>query len=366
MRKNRVITAVAGILVVVVVVVVALLPTPLASGAQEEPIDWTESQPGFSYQEAELSLTTVEGQWTSPTPIKLVAGLSSDDLGEGYTPNVDAFWSNTCPAREQKVSFSRTLNLPGAPSVLKVSLDEVRKGLPRTTLQNVQLKVNGSVLGSFRGAGGVHALDVGDQADRFVYGENVFTLTARKEETDTACNKVVDGKQRRLGVWAHLYARFASDIQVTREPPNTSGCCVEVFTVTNLGPSVSPEFNFGFTIYNKADVRRDDTSWMLTLSQSQRQRCPDVTIGDATGVSCRINALPAGQSETFYFSWRPLPDCSPGITVPCKQPPSRTQFDVFWSAAGYFDPNVSNGAGQGGWIICSSDYQPQSSCQPPP
>jgi len=169
-----------------------------------------------------------------------------------YT-NPSGLWLSKCKKGKQKAIFTTTINIPGPPSTVHVTLK------PYGIVKKALIKLNGSTLvkgaGIFKEFNGdLSPVDVG----RFLYGENVVEIVAIKKPTDEGATPV-------CGINFTIQGYFDPDIAVDPKPAEIflQSPYIEAigsFTVINNGPSGSPGGTFTASYSNASSVYVESAS----------------------------------------------------------------------------------------------------------
>jgi hypothetical protein len=226
-------------------------PTPVSPLAGEigrgctlrDPVragDWR-ALPYLDWDSGALDVTT-SAAWRGAVPAGRAIASESRPL---WAQPLQPVWAASCTRSAERVSFTRTLFLPGRPASAAIAY--------RTTssrVHSLELVVNGRVASRVPGRGGYRQL-APDALALFRYGANVIELSATKSAT-RSCN---------VGVAAELTGTFRADLGL---PPSrrfaipgthregdyfdrrvTGAASGEFdFTVVNAGPSAIPAATF--------------------------------------------------------------------------------------------------------------------------
>ncbi len=185
------------------------------------------------YEFSELSLGTASPGFAQYPDCAWQGADYVLNVAPDFTPfncgQAEYVWAPTCKADAQTVEFKKRIWLPGKAAEFQASL----VSLNDRPLIFMEIRINDDIV--VHTTRSVHKRGLKTQADAFKFGWNVIKVVARKGKTG-ACNQ--GGAD--TGVYAHLHAKFAADLAVSR-PKLTflgNGAVTGTMTVRNHGPSV--------------------------------------------------------------------------------------------------------------------------------
>jgi hypothetical protein len=266
------------------------------------------SLPYFDYDGGGLDVPTSTA-WRGAARVGS-ASLTSE-VRPLWSQPLQPIWAAACRAGAQRVTFTRTLFLPGRPAAAAIAF--------RTTsafVRSLELRVNGSLATRVSGRGGYRQL--GAHARRlFRYGANMLALSATKGPSP-ACN----GGGVGVAVAAELTGRFRADLGL---PPSRRFSIPQTardgdyfyrradgaasgafsFTIVNGGPSAIPAATFVAHVGAEAPV--------ALLFPGRRCRRRDATSGLAPpyGTLCIVRDLQAGRRIRLRAVYRFRPRLVP-------------------------------------------------------
>lgn len=309
-------------------------------------------------------ITLNSRDWTGARRVPLYRGdryaeaPGDQRLGSAPWPgNVrHSVWAPTCTRAPQRVTFTRTVFVPGPPDTMRLSLDAVGSQFPwRPPITRAELRLNGVLLVG-ENDGAIHRDLTRAQLAKFHYGANKLEIDVTKGRS-LPCNLGSTATTRAVGVGLEMYGTFASNIETASLIDHQARCCLGKIHLRNVGPSGAPEGTFRLTFHGLAarvePAFAKDTMVWLGSGTATCAIAPSTGFGIVDG-TCTWKDLPPGAEAELWL----------GVFY---TPPTGDFFDDYtwsWEAStwGRADPAV-HGSGHDDGGACSP---PNPGVCPPP